>query len=329
VRKTTFAFAPAAQSAEELAINGRSTEIVYTSRDSAHSATKSHPFVLFLDSIKDPGNLGAIIRSAYFLGIDAIALSKHTTAPLTPVALKAAAGAAEALPIIVYDSPTTFLDSSISNGWKVYAAVAPDSTAEDVSLRAKDRSDKSTRKREAAERREKKEFAKQVDSSLASATASGGVVSFTSAKAPYSEQFDHTPLARSPTILCLGEEGEGVKQAVLKRAHYYVGIRGAKGHDDIGVDSLNVSVAAAVLVAEFMRPPTRTHVPASATKHTDPGLLKPLSEQDLYQRPPFKQREDGEVDAVKTGVDVDDPAETIDKVIGEDAKTDSETTARL
>jgi len=316
VRGTTFAVMPAAQSAEEAAINGRSTEIVYTSKYSAQPDTRRHPFILFLDSIKDPGNLGAIIRSAYFLGVDAVALSKHTTAPLTPVALKAAAGAAEALPIVVYESPTTFLDSSIRNGWKVYAAVAPGSTVEEVSLHTRDYKDKSTRKREAAERKDKKEVARQVDSSLASATTSGGLITFTTAKAPYSEKVNHTPLTRGPTILCLGEEGEGVKQAVLKRAHYYVGIRGARTDDDIGVDSLNVSVAAAVLGAEFMRPPTRKPASTTAPEPIDAEQSKIESGQIQSRRP----------QPTKAGDNVNVSEEVVDKDVAEGTNSDSKGT---
>lgn len=74
----------------------------------------------------DPGNLGAIIRSGYFLGVDALALVSQTCAPLSNVALKASAGAAEAMPILSVDDAVEFLRKSKGNGWQVYAGVAPD-----------------------------------------------------------------------------------------------------------------------------------------------------------------------------------------------------------
>lgn len=38
---------------------------------------RRYPFVLMLDEILDPGNLGAILRSAYYLGVDAVTLSSR------------------------------------------------------------------------------------------------------------------------------------------------------------------------------------------------------------------------------------------------------------
>ena len=75
----------------------------------------------------DPGNLGGILRSAYFLGIDAVAISNKHSAPLTPVALKASAGASESLPLISISHPAAFIEESQNNGWKFYAAVTHDS----------------------------------------------------------------------------------------------------------------------------------------------------------------------------------------------------------
>ncbi|KAL8642208.1 MAG: hypothetical protein Q9228_001084 [Teloschistes exilis] len=80
------------------------------------------------DGIRDPGNVGGIIRSAKFLGADGILHCVGLTAPLTPVALKAAAGAAEALPLFSVNNPSDFIDMSRENGWKFYAAVSPSSS---------------------------------------------------------------------------------------------------------------------------------------------------------------------------------------------------------
>ncbi len=64
------------------------------------------------------------MRSAFFLGVDAVAISNRSTAPVSPVALKASAGASESLPLISVNQPGTFLDSCRNNGWKIYAANA-------------------------------------------------------------------------------------------------------------------------------------------------------------------------------------------------------------
>jgi len=58
------------------------------------------PLLLALDGIQDPRNLGACLRSASVFGVDGIILPRNRAADLTPVARKAACGAAELIPIV-------------------------------------------------------------------------------------------------------------------------------------------------------------------------------------------------------------------------------------
>jgi 21S rRNA (GM2251-2'-O)-methyltransferase len=108
------------QSSEEAAINGTDSFIPLL-RD----VPSRKPFVLLLDSILDPGNLGGIIRTASFLGVTAIAISTRNCATFTPVVLKASAGTSENVTIFSVKSPQGFIADSKQAGWKVYAAVAP------------------------------------------------------------------------------------------------------------------------------------------------------------------------------------------------------------
>lgn len=55
--------------------------------------------VLALDGVEDPQNLGALLRVADGAGVDGIVLTERRSAPLSPVAVKASAGAAEHLRI--------------------------------------------------------------------------------------------------------------------------------------------------------------------------------------------------------------------------------------
>ncbi len=59
------------------------------------------PLVLVLDGVTDPHNLGACMRSAAAAGALAVVVPKDRAAGLTPVARRAAAGAAERLPLAV------------------------------------------------------------------------------------------------------------------------------------------------------------------------------------------------------------------------------------
>ncbi|RFU77974.1 rna methyltransferase [Trichoderma arundinaceum] len=107
------------QSKEEEAINGQDTFVPRKS----HNAPK--PFVLLLNEILDPGNLGGILRTASYLGVDAVGITNRSSSTLTPVVLKSAAGAVEEITIFSVDSPVSFIEESKKAGWKTYAAVAP------------------------------------------------------------------------------------------------------------------------------------------------------------------------------------------------------------
>jgi 23S rRNA (guanosine2251-2'-O)-methyltransferase len=67
--------------------------------DLAHSAAGEPPFLLVLDGVTDPHNLGAVMRSGLGAGVTGLVMGRHRAARLTPTAMKAAAGAAEHLPI--------------------------------------------------------------------------------------------------------------------------------------------------------------------------------------------------------------------------------------
>ncbi len=62
-------------------------------------ATGPAPFLLVLDGITDPGNLGALLRTAECAGVTGVVLPSHRSAHITPAVTKAAAGAVEHLPL--------------------------------------------------------------------------------------------------------------------------------------------------------------------------------------------------------------------------------------
>lgn len=57
-------------------------------------------FLLALDSVEDPRNLGACVRTAAAAGVHALLLPKSRGTHMTPVAEKAASGAADVIPIV-------------------------------------------------------------------------------------------------------------------------------------------------------------------------------------------------------------------------------------
>ena len=61
--------------------------------------SKTARLLLALDGVEDPQNLGALLRVADGAGVDGVVLTERRSAPLSPVAVKASAGATEHLRI--------------------------------------------------------------------------------------------------------------------------------------------------------------------------------------------------------------------------------------
>ncbi len=59
------------------------------------------PFLLVLDEVQDPHNLGACLRSANAAGVDAVVIPQNRSVSMTPSVRKIAAGAAEMTPLFI------------------------------------------------------------------------------------------------------------------------------------------------------------------------------------------------------------------------------------
>ena len=67
----------------------------------AKAAAKNEPpFILLLDELQDPQNVGAIIRTADAAGVHGILLPKRRSCPLNAVVAKISAGAVEYVPVV-------------------------------------------------------------------------------------------------------------------------------------------------------------------------------------------------------------------------------------
>ncbi|KAK2755209.1 RNA family [Colletotrichum kahawae] len=185
------------QSKEDLEINGTEGSIPC-------KQGQPRPLVLLLNEILDPGNLGAILRTACFLGVSAVAITDRTSSSITSTVLKAAAGAAEEIRLFTVEDPGRFLSLSQEAGWTSYAAVAPTLGS-----------------------RSNRQWTPE-----------------------YIEDFK--PLEKEPCILVLGNEGSGLPYDIRKKATHEVTIPRVASTAS-SVDSLNVSVAAALLCNSFFR----------------------------------------------------------------------------
>jgi len=66
---------------------------------SAAANKNETPFILLLDEIEDPHNLGSILRTAECTGVHGVIIPKRRSAGLTATVLKTSAGAAEHVPV--------------------------------------------------------------------------------------------------------------------------------------------------------------------------------------------------------------------------------------
>lgn len=152
-------------------------------------ALQEPAFLLVLDGVTDPHNLGACLRSAEAAGVHAVVVPRDRAVGLTPTVRKAASGAAERIPFI-----------QVTNLARTLVAL-------------------------------KERFIWIVGA------AGGGMVSL------YESDF-----AIEAVALVMGSEGEGMRRLTQEHCDQLIYIPMASP-----VESLNVSVAAAVCLFEFRR----------------------------------------------------------------------------
>ena len=80
------------------------------------------PFVLVLDSLEDPHNVGTLLRSAEAAGVHGVLFPTHRQAPLSPSAVKASAGAIEHLLLCPVDDLAGALSDLHAHGLRVAGA---------------------------------------------------------------------------------------------------------------------------------------------------------------------------------------------------------------
>lgn len=149
---------------------------------------KEVPFLLVLDGIEDPHNLGSILRTADAAGVHGVIIPKRRAVGLTATVAKTSAGAAEHVPVVRVTNLVRTLQELKKNGYWVTGAEA------------------------------------------------GGDQLYT--------DIDFTV----PTALVIGSEGRGVRRLVRENCDYLVHLP-MKG----AINSLNASVAAALLMYEVLR----------------------------------------------------------------------------
>jgi 23S rRNA (guanosine2251-2'-O)-methyltransferase len=160
----------------------------YRYADAYELAAGPAPLLAVLDSVTDPRNLGAVIRSAEGAGANGVVLPAHNSARVTPAVARASAGAVEHLPVGVTKNLARYLGEIKAPHLWIWAAAG------------------------------------DAETTMWDADLSGG------------------------TVFVFGAEGKGLRPLVRRSCDDAVAIP-LEG----GVESLNVSVAAALLIYEARR----------------------------------------------------------------------------
>lgn len=82
---------------------------------------KPDGLLLLLDRVVDPGNLGAILRSAAAAGADGVLLGSEGTVGLSPAVAKASAGAVERIPVARESRPARRIERLREQGFSALA----------------------------------------------------------------------------------------------------------------------------------------------------------------------------------------------------------------
>lgn len=111
----------------------------YSSLDDILAASRERnepPFVLILDTLQDPQNLGTLLRSAEIVGVHGVLLPYRRTATVTPAVVNASSGASEHLLVAQTNLAQAINSLKEENTWIIGLEARPGAQLpSDVSLR--------------------------------------------------------------------------------------------------------------------------------------------------------------------------------------------------
>ena len=184
----------------------------------------------------DPQNFGSILRSAMFLGVDAVIVNKLNACGLTPTVSKVSSGALEFTPVhSVKFVSKFFVEAQQRHGYKIISTNLAEDLQDEPQPHGSDEDDTDIYR----------SFDREDDDYL----------TVPQQKEQKLIPLDQLRLKRSDnTMLVLGSEGEGVSRTIGRMADYKVVIPPGLQMGNLNkypynmVDSLNVGVSAAMLL---------------------------------------------------------------------------------
>jgi 23S rRNA (guanosine2251-2'-O)-methyltransferase len=133
----------AAEQIERLAGRGVHNGVVADMSEAAYAdfdeviARDDTAFIMILDGVTDPQNLGSILRVADGFGVHLVVIPEHESVGLTSAAVKTSAGASEWVPVAQVTNLARAIESLQKSGYWVYAAAAKGDAPESIDFRGK------------------------------------------------------------------------------------------------------------------------------------------------------------------------------------------------
>ena len=110
-------------------------DYTYQSLDDAINIEKKNKVFIILDSLEDPHNLGAILRSADAFLVDAIIIPKNRSVKLNSTVAKVSTGAIEHVNVVEVTNLTRTIKKLKDNGfWVVGTDASTDKTIHDIDI---------------------------------------------------------------------------------------------------------------------------------------------------------------------------------------------------
>lgn len=117
VKKERFLSITSSHNAQGVAAKKSSIRFYPIEEIISSSKKSKYPLLVILDSVQDPHNVGAILRTAECAGTDGIIITKHNSAPINQTVVKTSAGATEHLKISIVNNLSQSLRLLIENGF--------------------------------------------------------------------------------------------------------------------------------------------------------------------------------------------------------------------
>jgi len=96
--------------------------VLETFQNKDNDILKNAEFIIVLDSLQDPGNVGTIIRTADAAGVDALILSKNCADIFNPKVLRSTMGSVFHVPILQSENITEIIKMLKLSGVKIFAS---------------------------------------------------------------------------------------------------------------------------------------------------------------------------------------------------------------